>query len=319
MRVFLVACGLAVVACGFGACGGSAFSSGSGDDGGAGEGGGSGSSSGGLDGSSSGSESGSGSSGSDAGSSSGGEGGAGESGPGGHWCSLSPQSAMTFCADFDEQADVTAFLGTWSTFEQSGGGFKFDHVAVPSSPNALQATGGSGASVLAIKTFDALPSRPQSVRLEFALRINSAGTIGLLSAAGFAAIAYGKAIDDGYAAMAIGAGPVISAAWAAPSDAGAGDAGAYQTANASGQFPSPGTWAGRYAIEIDYATSIGSVATCVQIFQGPTPLLAHCLPLPASLGNPGVLSIAVGDLAAGVTNTGPIDLEFDDLTFNVVY
>jgi hypothetical protein len=232
---------------------------------------------------------------------------------------MAPQSSAFFCEDFDKQADVTSFLSSWSNFEQSGGSFRFDRIGVPSLPNALGVVGGKGASVIAIKTFPALPQRPTSVRLEFALRINSAGNVIPLSAAGFAAIAYGTTFTDAYVAMAIGSGPEISAAWVAAADAGASDAGAYQVAPSQAPFPSTGIWAGRFAIEVDYAAASTAGGACAQIYQGPTAMLGSCLHLPPSMDNPGVLSIAVGDLAAGLGDTGAVDFEFDNLTFNVVY
>ncbi|HEY8038358.1 MAG TPA: hypothetical protein VIF15_01130 [Polyangiaceae bacterium] len=288
MRTIVLVCGLSLTATAFtvgaGGCGGGSFSAGPGDDGGG--------------------EVGSGEAGADAG------GGDAAS----HWCAGRPEM---FCEDFDEAADVGSFLASWSTFEQNGGTFRFDTASAPSPPNALGVGGSNGAQVLAIKTFPLLTRRPRLVRLEFALRINSPGSVGLLSAAGFAAVAYGARLTDGFAAMAIGNGPVISAAWVAPGDAG-GDAGAFQTASAKGAFPSLQVWAGRFAIEIDFGATAGA-GGCVQMFQGPTALLDACLPLPPTLGDPRVLSIALGDSAAALGSTGNIDLEFDDVTFDVAY
>jgi hypothetical protein len=291
----------AMTTCAYGACGGSAFSVAPGDDGGS-------SSGSGTDGASEGS-SGSSSSGSSSGSS-GGDGAAGS-----HWCDT--QKGFFFCEDFDVQSDVTAFLGSWTTFEQSGSGaFRFDHTSVPSPPNALGVAGGNGSSFLVIKSFSGF-TKPKAIRLEFDLRINSAGNVGPLSAAGFAAIAFGKSIGEGYAAVAIGNGPTIQAAWTAPADAGASDAGVFNVASATAPFPPIGQWAGRYAIAIDYATPVAGTGGCVQVYQGPTPLLAKCLALPPSLGNPTTISVALGDLAAGLQNTGNVDLAFDDLTLSV--
>jgi hypothetical protein len=297
----------ATTACAFGACGGSAFSVAPGDGGssssGSGDASGSEASS-----SSSGSSSGSSSSGSSSGSS------GGDASPAPRWCDT---HKTFFCEDFDGQSDVTAFLGSWTTFEQSGSGaFRFDHTSVPSPPNALGVAGGNGASFLVIKSFTGF-SKPKAIRLDFDLRINSAGNVGVLSAAGFAAIAFGTTIGDGYAAVAIGNGPTIEAAWAAPGDAGASDSGAFNVASATGQFPPLGQWAGRYAIAIDYSTPTAGTGGCVQVYQGPTPLLAKCLALPPSLANPSTVSIVLGDLAAGLQNTGNVDLEFDDLTLSV--
>jgi hypothetical protein len=224
---------------------------------------------------------------------------------------------MKFCEDFDRYLDVGAFLSSWSNYQQNSGQFRFNRLDAQSQPNALQVFGDTSATVLAIKTFDQLPPHPASVRLEFALRINSAGSVGLLSAAGFAAIAYGTSISDGYAALAIGNGPSIVAAWAAPGDAGAGDAGAFQSAS-SGSLPTTEQWAGRFAIEIDYQAA-STAGACAQIYQGQSPILKSCLPLPPSLSNPGVLSVIIGDDAVGLRATGVIDIEFDDLTFDVRY
>jgi hypothetical protein len=294
--------GAACAVCAFGACGGSAFTAGTGD--------------GGTDASSS-SGSGSGS----GGSSSGGDGSGSSSGADGsssgsptHWCSS--QTAF-FCEDFDEESDVPPFLASWSSYAQTNGSFHFDKLGVPSPPNALDVFGSNNADVLVVKSFPALPSRPTQLRLAFELRINSAGSVGALSAAGFAAIAYGPNISDGFAALAIGNGPMLSAAWVAPGDAGASDAGAYAIENSTNPFPALNVWSGRYAIEIDYNTI--DVTACAQVYQGPTALLAHCLVLPPSLSDPKVVSIALGDYSAGLGNTGSVDMAFDNVTFDVAY
>jgi len=235
---------------------------------------------------------------------------------GDHWCVGRPE---LFCEDFDEETNVTPFLSTWTTSQATGGSFQFDTSNnVPSPPNALRATGASGAQVIVVKSFPHLASHPKTVRLAFELRINIAGTEGLLSAAGFVVVSYGTQLSDGYVAMAIGTGPSIVTAWAAPTDAGVGDAGPFQTAKANGTFPSLMMWAGRYTLEIDYAASTAG-GGCIQAYQGPTPLLTTCMPLPPSLANPAVLSIAIGDYAGGLGNTGATDIEFDDVTFDVAY
>lgn len=181
---------------------------------------------------------------------------------------------------------------------------------------ALEVKGASGAQTLVLETFPRLDARPTKIRLEFDLRIDSPGSVGAFSAAGFAAIAYGTGVADGYVALAIGNdfGNVLAGAWAIADGSAAGDAGSYATSSSSTAFPSSGTWAGRFAIEIDYDASGGA---CLQGYRGPTPLLTSCMPLPPSLGNPGVVSIALGDYAAGLGNTGEIDLEFDDVTYDV--
>jgi hypothetical protein len=312
VRGLLLLGGLGAAFCAVGACGGGAFSVAQGDDGGSEAGSGSGGSSSGS-GSGSGSSSGSGDDAgpSDAASSS--SGGDAEAGTG--WCAT--HKPYYFCEDFDEQTDVATFLASWTTYEQSGSGaFRFDHTSVPSPPNALGVAGGNGSSFLVIKSFNGL-SKPKLLRLEFDLRINSAGTVGLVSAAGFAAIAFGNSIDAGYAAVAIGNGPVIEAAWATAGDAGPSDGGTYASAQATTPFPPLGQWAGRYAIVVDYTATSSGAAGCVQVYQGPTALLAKCLPLPPSLANPSTVSIVLGDLAAGLQNTGNVDLEFDDVTLNV--
>jgi hypothetical protein len=226
------------------------------------------------------------------------------------WCATHP--GHTFCEDFDESPNVTAFLGTWSTFQQTGGIFKFDTSGAPSAPNALEATGTNSAKVVVLKTFP-ISRTATKVRMDFDLRINSSGSVGLLSAAGLAALAFGSSISDGFASIAIANGPALSAAWAASADAGtAADAGTFKASNATGTFPATGVWAARYGIEVDYSASGG----CVQIFEGPTPLLSSCLALPPTLAHPTVVSVVVGDYTAGFGNTGSIDVEFDDVTFD---
>ena len=167
--------------------------------------------------------------------------------------------------------------------------------------------------MIVLKTLPVTDS-PKKLRLEFDLRIDSSGTVGPLSAVGLAAIAFGSAITDAYAALLIGSGPTLAGEWADATDGGASGPGTYQTANSTGAFPASGTWAGRYAIEVDYTTG------CVQIYDGVTPLLASCLALPSALREPPKsISIVLGDYAGGVfASTGSIDVEFDDVTFDLL-
>ena len=234
------------------------------------------------------------------------------------WCTGHTE---TFCEDFDEYPTVTNLLGsnTWPGFEQQAGSFQFDTVAAPSPPNALQVAGDDGAEVIIVKTFPALQKVPQRVTLAFDLRINSPGTSGLLSVAGFAAIAFGNSISDGYVAMAIGEGPTLSALWVqSTSVTPLGDAGAFKAAPSTQPFPSTGIWSGSYAVEVQYAPP---QPPCLQVYRGADApsqaLLASCLPLPSEFANPTVLSIVLGDVAGGAGHTGSVNLEFDNVTFNI--
>jgi hypothetical protein len=92
------------------------------------------------------------------------------------------------------------------------------------------------------------------------------------------------------------------------------DGGALKLANASGMFPSAGVWAGTYTLEIDYGAT---VAGCVQMYHGPMPLLSSCLALPPEFANPKVLSIGLGNVAGPLGKTGSVNLEFDNVTFNI--
>jgi len=192
------------------------------------------------------------------------------------------------------------------------GSFHFDTSGAPSPPNALEAIGGDGAAVLMVRTFAPTVATPKSARLEFDLRINQAGAQGIFAAAGFAAIAFGNGIGDGYAAMAIGTGPTLEAFWTDAADAGSpGDAGTWGAGKAT-TFPPLATWGNRFALEVDYGQS------CLQIYQGITPLLTPCLPLSGQLLARHTLSIAIGDYAGGWGSVGQVDIEFDDVTFNIV-
>jgi hypothetical protein len=227
------------------------------------------------------------------------------------WCAA--HGGHTFCEDFDGYRSVSTLFGNWSSFEQMNGNFKLDTVGAPSPPNALEAIGAGGAKVIVLKTIPVTDS-PKRLRLEFDLRIDSPGNVGFLSAVGLAAIAFGSAITDGYAALIIGNGPTLAGGWVAAADGGTSDAGGFQTSNASGTFPASGVWAGRYAIEVDYANGGG----CVQVFDGVTALLSSCLALPSDLRHPTSVSVVVGDYAGGLASTGSIDVEFDDVTFDLL-
>ena len=232
---------------------------------------------------------------------------------GASWCT---GHTDTFCEDFDEYPTVTNLLGstTWPSFEQAGGSFQFDTVNAPSPPNALEARGDDGSQVIIVKTFTGIAPTLARVAMTFDLRINSPGTPGLLSAAGFAAIAFGTSISDGYVALAIAEGPTLAAFWADSTTANV-DGGTFKPALASGAFPSTGVWAGSYTLEIDYDAT--NPTGCVQVYSGPSRLLSPCLPLPPQFGHPTVLSIALGDVAGGLEHTGSVNVEFDNVTFDI--
>lgn len=233
---------------------------------------------------------------------------------GARWCTAHTE---TFCEDFDEYSSVNNLLGsnTWPTNAQQAGSFTFDTVNAPSPPNALQVAGDDGAQVYVVHTFPALQQAPTKLVLSFDLRVNSGGDPGLLSVAGFAAIAFGTSITDGYVALAIGAGPSLAAFWVqSTSNNPAADAGAFKPAPLSGAFPSTGVWDGTYAVEIDYAPPS---PPCLQVYRGVLTQLASCVPLPPEFAQPQIVSIMLGDVAGGTGKTGPINLEFDNVTFNI--
>jgi hypothetical protein len=50
---------------------------------------------------------------------------------------------------------------------------------------------------------------------------------------------------------------------------------------------------------------------------GAMKLLSTCLPLPAEFAMPKVLSIALGDVSGGLAKTGSVEIEFDNVTFDI--
>jgi hypothetical protein len=233
------------------------------------------------------------------------------------WCSGHTE---TFCEDFDEYTSIATLPGgaTWPTYNQTNGGFQFDTMNAPSPPNALQVMGDDGANVLIVKTFapDAdggLPQTVQKVTLTFDLRVNSAGPPALTAVSAFAAIAFGTSISDGYVAMAIATGPSLAAFWVQSASTNL-DAGSFKPAFAMSTFPTLGTWAGSFSLEISYAANPNG---CVQVYRGVTPELATCLPLPPEFASPKLLSIALGDVSGGFGKTNQVNLEFDNVTFNI--
>jgi len=232
-----------------------------------------------------------------------------------HWCSGRPER---FCEDFDEEMEINSFLSSWTTNQETNGSFSFDTSStVPSPPNALHVTGQSGAQVTVVRVIPSLLAHEKKVSLAFELRINQSENIAGTAVAGFAAIVYGKSLDDGYVALAIGNGPTLEAVGASPGDAGAGTAGIPIEMANPGTFPAPQMWPGRYTLEIDFTQT----PPCVNVALGTTSLLDHCMDLPSSLATPDQFAIALGDYAGGLltTNTGTIDLEFDNVTFDVSY
>ncbi len=222
----------------------------------------------------------------------------------------------TFCEDFDQYPNVNNLLGssTWPSNEQQAGSFSFDTVNEASPPNSLEVAGDDGAEVIIVKNFPPLQTLPTKVTLAFDLRINTPGMPGLLAVAGFAAIAFGTSISDGYVALAITNGPQLSALWVQSTSVTALDAGTFKATPAMGAFPSVGVWAGTFAVEVEYDPP---KPPCLQVYRGVTALLSSCVDLPPEFAMPTVLSIVLGDVAGGVGKTGTVNLEFDNVTFDV--
>jgi len=230
---------------------------------------------------------------------------------GGSWCS---SRTALFCEDFDEYATINDLYASskWSSHTETSGSFKLaTATSPPSPPNALEVLGGNNADVLLVKTFQPLASTAKHARLEFDLRIDNPGSPGVLVASGFAAIGFGAGIDDGYVALVITNGPQLSMGWGTGADAGLRpDAGTSGLSHVM-TFPAAGRWADRFAIDIDYTQS------CVQVFDGNSPQLGACVPLPAELLARRTLSVVLGNYVVGLGSVGPlIDLEFDDVTFD---
>jgi hypothetical protein len=230
---------------------------------------------------------------------------------GGSWCS---SQTTLFCEDFDEYGSIGDLYASskWSTHGEANGSFRItSSTSPPSPPNSLEAIGGDGAAVLLVKTMDPLPASTKHARLEFDLRIDSAGSPGPFVAAGFAAIGFGAGIDDGYVALAIGNGPQLEMAWGISGDAGLRtDGGSTAGIAHVTTFPAASRWADRFAIDIDYSQS------CVQIYDGTSPQLGACVPIAQELLARRTLSVVIGDYFVGLGNVGQIDLEFDDVTFD---
>ncbi len=229
----------------------------------------------------------------------------------GPWCST--QDAA-FCADFDESADINTILGGWTSTSMVHGMFDLDTgMGLPSAPNALRVTTNatSGVEAIAAKQISSFPTPLQHMRLEFDLRVDMAGPIDGLAAAGFAAIALGPGLDHGVMALAIGNGPVLEGAYVQPASADAGLA-SFKAQPSPSSFPNTGAWDGRFAVDVTYGST-----NCLQVYQGKMALLASCIQLPPSLLNPTDLWIDLGVSSDGLGNTGTVVLGFDNVTFVV--
>ncbi len=229
---------------------------------------------------------------------------------GGSWCS---SRTTLFCEDFDEYRTIDDLYASpnWSSHSETSGSFHLTTTtSPPSPPNALEVIGDEGAAVLLTKTFQPLAASAKHARLEFDLRIDNPGSPGVLVASGFAAISFGAGINDGYVALVIANGPQLAMAWGIAADAGLkGDGGTAGITHVI-TFPAAGRWADRFAIDIDYTQS------CVQVFDGTSPQLGACVPLPSELLARHTLSIVLGDYVVGLGSVGQTDLEFDDVTFD---
>ncbi|HEY1694265.1 MAG TPA: hypothetical protein VGG39_18980 [Polyangiaceae bacterium] len=234
----------------------------------------------------------------------------------GDWCS-DPQhvGSAKFCEDFDENTLITGFLAPPWTYSENGASFSFDHLGVPSPPNALEVTTSSTSQVntLVVRSMPASVTSPTTQRLEFDLRIDQASGIGVTAAAAVAAILYGDTVDSGAVALAFGNGPTLSAVYLQAPDAGLPGFG---SADATGAFPTLGQWDGRFAIEITFnAGGSGTSGACAQVYVGAAPQLSPCLKLPSSLSHPAQASIALGVYSGGIGSTGTIGLRYDDVTY----
>lgn len=230
-----------------------------------------------------------------------------------------------FCEDFDRFANVTAFLGSWTTFSQTGGTFAFDQNDVPSAPNALVATTNStsGVRTLVIHVMPPATAPVAKQRLEFDFLVDQASNVGATAVGAVAAILYGGDVTGGAVALGFGNGTGSSATLAAmylgPTPAGGGLP-VFNSANAPPPFPSLAVWDGRFAIEITYpppdAGSTAGDTACAQLYIGSIAQLSPCLSLPTSLSHPAqTTSIALGVFSGGVGSSGNIGVAFDNVTF----
>lgn len=229
---------------------------------------------------------------------------------GGSWCA---SQTKLFCEDFDEYTTIDDLYasGKWTSHAETAGSFRLtSSTSPPSPPNSLEAIGGDGAAVLLVKTVAQLLQGVKHARLEFDLRIDNPGSPGYFVASGFAALAFGTGIDDGYVALVIGNGPQLEMAWGIAGDAGLRGDGGTEGISRVTTFPASGRWTDRFAIDIDYAQS------CVQVYDGTSAQLGSCVQLPQELLARRTLSIVLGDYVVGLGSVGQIDLEFDDVTFD---
>jgi hypothetical protein len=92
-----------------------------------------------------------------------------DGGPPTRWCAS--QTSAAFCADFDEAPTLPPLLGAW-TGETTDGGGTLDLTMgpdEPSPPNALRATASDSQFAYLVKS---LPSTPSTIHVEFSLRLD---------------------------------------------------------------------------------------------------------------------------------------------------
>ncbi|HEX4340676.1 MAG TPA: hypothetical protein VH062_32430 [Polyangiaceae bacterium] len=225
------------------------------------------------------------------------------------WCDT---QRVLFCEDFDGVSTIDEFLsGKWFV-STTGGTFSFDTSAgTPSPPHALRVRTNSASNVTAIGIHSIPPfgSAPSKLRLQFALRIDSGDDVGVASGAVFAGIVTGARLADGIIGLEVGPGPSLRAGFQEPAN------GQPTELPLPSAFPTEGAWLGPYVVEADFSTDrVGTRTGCIQIFDGGVPQLDGCSPLPASLVDPPVISIALGVYSGGLGLTGDVQLAFDNVT-----
>jgi hypothetical protein len=229
------------------------------------------------------------------------------------WCD---GRQVLFCEDFDGFATVDELLNSWTNFSTVGAAFTFDTSAgVPSPPSALRVRtmARSGVQALAVRKIDAFTTRPTSIRLEFALRIDAGDTVDPVTGAAFAGFLTGTRVTDGIVGIKVGPGPALLAGYVEPNNGPANDT------PLPSVFPTENQWLGRYGIEVTYANVAAVRSACLQILVGGTRQLPQCLKLPASLVDPAFVSVALGVYSGGVGATGDVQLRFDNVTMTAQY
>jgi hypothetical protein len=238
--------------------------------------------------------------------------GGADSAPGSHWCDM--QTNVLFCADFDEANSVPMLASAWTTSSQVGGLLEVDDTSgPPSAPNAMEVivSGTTGVQAFLSKTVP-LATKPNKLLLAFDLFDYDA----FADVGPFASLAMGADVSAGSVGLAFAknstsSGSVYQLVVTSPASAGGGSS----SLTVNSAIPLGAMWGQRVTLEIDFTDGDAGRTACAQFAVGSV-TSGGCFTMPASLADPGEVSVVMGVDTQGSQRTGQGSISFDDVTLS---